>query len=90
LWGGTAKNTSKVSISTSNAKSESGTETSLAADMSGFVEIQFKSDYFKLDNFRETFDLGQGQVAQVPAGAAPPQQLPPQAPPPAPTDIPQV
>lgn len=55
--------------------------------MEGFVEIQFKSDYFKLDNFREIFDLGAGQVppTQAPQGGVP-QQLPaaPVAPPPTP------
>lgn len=84
LYGGSSRQKTQVSIATS--KTEMGTE--LSAEMEGFVEIQFKSDYFKLDNFRETFDLGQGQVAQVPAGTAP-QQLPaaptaPAAPPPTP------
>jgi hypothetical protein len=83
LLGGSSRQKTQVSIATSNT--EMGTE--LSAEMEGFVEIQFKSDYFKLDNFREIFDLGAGQVppAQVPQGAAP-QQLPaaPVAPPPIP------
>ena len=65
------RSTNKISVASSNT--EKGAEST--TEMEGFVEIQFKSDYFKLDNFRETFDLGQGQVAQVPAGTAP-QQLP--------------
>jgi hypothetical protein len=84
LGGGYSRQKSQVSIATSNT--EMGSE--LSAEMEGFVEIQFKSDYFKLDNFREIFDLGQGQVppaqAQVPQGATPAQQLPPAAPPPTP------
>jgi hypothetical protein len=79
LGGGFSRQKTQVSIATSNT--EMGSE--MSAEMEGFVEIQFKSDYFKLDNFREIFDLGQGQVppgqAQVPQGTTPQQQLPPQA-----------
>ena len=78
--GGFSRQKSQVSIATSNT--EMGSE--LSAQMEGFVEIQFKSDYFKLDNFREIFDLGQGQIpapqSQVPP-TTPPQQLPPAPPP---------
>ncbi|MBD2458336.1 hypothetical protein H6G80_30250 [Nostoc sp. FACHB-87] len=84
---GTSFNRTKSQVSIATSNTEMGSE--LSAEMEGFVEIQFKSDYFKLDNFRETFDLGQGQVAQVPAGAAPQQQLPPQVAPPAPPVTPQ-
>jgi hypothetical protein len=45
--------------------------------MKGFVEIQFKSDYFKLDNFTQIFDLGEGQVPQGGATQPQPQQQPP-------------
>ncbi|NJM59347.1 MAG: hypothetical protein HC849_02700 [Oscillatoriales cyanobacterium RU_3_3] len=83
LIGGTSRQKTQVSIATSNT--EMGSE--LSAEMEGFVEIQFKSDYFKLDNFREIFDLGAGQVppTQAPQGGVP-QQLPaaPVAPPPTP------
>lgn len=80
-------NHSSTKITVASSNTEKGAEST--TEMEGFVEIQFKSDYFKLDNFRETFDLGQGQVAQVPAGAAPQQQLPPQAVPSAPPPTPQ-
>jgi hypothetical protein len=55
-----SRTSSKVSISTSNAT----TSTDASAKLKGLVEIQFKSDYFKLDNFSQIFDLGQGQLPQ--------------------------
>ncbi len=69
----TTKNTSQISIATS----ETNTSTDLSAEMGGSVEIQFKSDYFKLDNFTQVFDLGKGQVPQ--GGAAQSQQSLPAA-----------
>ncbi|WP_414573174.1 hypothetical protein [Nostoc sp. CCY 9925] len=85
--GSFSHSTSKITV----ASSETTKGTDSTTEMEGFVEIQFKSDYFKLDNFRETFDLGQGQVAQVPAGAAQQPQLQPQAAPAAPVQTaPQV
>jgi hypothetical protein len=65
--------TSKINIVTSGASSETYTDTQLSAEMGGSVEIQFKSDYFKLDNFTQIFDLGAGQVPQ---GAQSQQSLP--------------
>ncbi|MEL6501582.1 MAG: hypothetical protein AAFQ23_09285 [Cyanobacteria bacterium J06623_1] len=65
------KRTSQISI----AASQSQTNTDLSATLKGSVEIQFKSDYFKLDNFTQIFDLGEGQVPT--GGATPPSQLPP-------------
>ena len=65
----TRKKTSQISIATS----ETETSTDLSAEMGGSVEIQFKSDYFKLDNFAQIFDLGAGQVPQ---GAQSKQSLP--------------
>ncbi|MBD2206937.1 hypothetical protein H6G33_31170 [Calothrix sp. FACHB-1219] len=64
-WGAEAstnfsRTSSQVSIATSNAT----TKTDASAKLKGFVEIQFKSDYFKLDNFTQIFDLGKGQVPQ--------------------------
>jgi len=53
-----SRTSSQVSIATSNKS----TSTDASAKLKGFVEIQFKSDYFKLDNFASTFDLGQGRV----------------------------
>ena len=67
---GTTRRTSQISIATSN----SDTSTEAAASIKGSVEIQFKSDYFKLDNFTQIFDLGKGQVPQ--GKAIPPQQPP--------------
>ncbi len=65
----TQKKTTQISIATSETK----TSTDLSAEMGGSVEIQFKSDYFKLDNFTQIFDLGAGQVPQ---GAQSKQSLP--------------
>ena len=66
------KSENNIQISTANSRATGSSEVS--AKLKGFVEIQFKSDYFKLDNFTQVFDLGAGQVPQ---GAAQPQQLPP-------------
>lgn len=46
---GHTSSTQKSKISVSSAKSQATTD--LTAQVSGSVEIQFKSDYFKLDNF---------------------------------------
>ncbi|NEP86276.1 MAG: hypothetical protein F6K18_05255 [Okeania sp. SIO2C2] len=69
------KQTSQVSV----AASQSQTSTDLSTKMTGFVEIQFKSDYFKLDNFTQIFDLGEGQVPQGGTTQPQPQQQPPAA-----------
>lgn len=55
-----SRKSSRISIATSDAT----TDNQVKGTLKGFVEIQFKSDYFKLDNFRETFDLGKGQLPQ--------------------------
>lgn len=83
----------KSQLTVTTVKSEAAT--SLGAQVTGSVEIIFKSDYFKLDNFAQIFDLGQGQIAQNPnlqkQGKPPalpqqpgqpgqPGQFPPQAP----------
>jgi len=60
--------TSQISIAASNSQ----TSTDLSATLKGSVEINFKSDYFKLDNFTQIFDLGEGQVPQ--GAATQPQQ----------------
>lgn len=70
--GGT-KSRRKTKISISSAKSQASTD--LAAKLAGSVDITFKSDYFKLDNFAGLFGegsdsggaAGQGQGA----GSAP-------------------
>ncbi|MBW4419907.1 MAG: hypothetical protein KME13_11860 [Myxacorys californica WJT36-NPBG1] len=76
---GRSNTTTKVQVSDARSETTMGADSS--TELEGFVEIQFKSDYFKLDNFKESFDLGAGQVA---SGATPRQQLPP-VPAPAPT-----
>ncbi len=48
-FGGGSHSRQKTKISVSSAKSAASTD--LAATVAGSVEIQFKSDYFKLDNF---------------------------------------
>lgn len=50
------------------ATTQSTGDTSVTANLTGFVEIQFKSDYFKLDNFATMY----GPVAPAAPGAAPP------------------
>lgn len=49
IGGGRTRTRTKSQISVSSVKSQA--DTSLAAKMAGSVEIIFKSDYFKLDNF---------------------------------------
>ncbi|MCU0524087.1 MAG: hypothetical protein MUF72_04610 [Elainella sp. Prado103] len=69
----------KSQLTVTTVKSEAAT--SLGAQVTGSVEIIFKSDYFKLDNFAQIFDLGQGQIAQnpnLPRQAARPPALPQQ------------
>jgi hypothetical protein len=62
LFGGQRSNTSKETrISISSAKSQSTTD--LAANITGAVEIQFKTDYFKLDNFLQMYG---GNATQAP------------------------
>jgi hypothetical protein len=64
--GGGSTSIKKSEISLSSAKSESNTE--LAAKLTGSVEIIFKSDYFKLDNFADMYK----QIANEPAGTGAP------------------
>lgn len=51
--GGTTTSKRKTKISVSSAKSVASTD--LAAKVAGSVDIQFKSDYFKLDNFAKMY-----------------------------------
>ncbi len=62
--GGTTRSRRKTKISVSSAKSQASTD--LAAKVAGSVNITFKSDYFKLDNFATMY----GPATQSP-GAAP-------------------
>lgn len=52
------------------ASTDSNASTDLAAKMEGSVEIQFKSDYFKLDNFASMY--GELSAGQSPSGGQPP------------------
>lgn len=68
--GGGSTKTTKISIS-----SVAGQQSSeLTSKLTGFVEIQFKSDYFRLDNFAEMY----GKIkSESPSAAAPAAALPP-------------
>jgi hypothetical protein len=79
--GGTTFSRQKSKISVASTKSQATTD--LSAQVSGSVEIQFKSDYFKLDNFATMY----GPITNAPqpgaqtgAPGGPPAQLPPPAP----------
>ena len=65
----------KSQISVSSAKSAASTD--LAAKITGSVEIQFKSDYFKLDNFATMYGPQAEAAAHGAAPAAPAPALPP-------------
>lgn len=64
--GGHTNSSRKTKISVSSAKSQSRTD--LSAKITGSVDITFKSDYFKLDNFATMY----GPQAPAGAGAAVP------------------
>jgi hypothetical protein len=75
--GGYTSSNRKTKISVSTAASQSATD--LAAKIAGSVDITFKSDYFKLDNFAQMYGpqagSGAGGTAATPAApgaAAPP------------------
>jgi hypothetical protein len=59
----------KTQLSVSSAKSVSNTE--LAAKITGSVDITFKSDYFKLDNFAAMYGPLGGAGGPAPTAAAP-------------------
>ena len=67
--GGHTRSRRKTKISVSSAKSQS--ETQLGAKLAGSVDITFKSDYFKLDNFANLFGENTGGQA-APAGGTTP------------------
>jgi hypothetical protein len=66
------KQTSQITVS--STKSDSSTD--LSAKMSGHVEIQFKSDYFKLDNFADSFGNVGNEDQQADAKPNPTKALP--------------
>jgi hypothetical protein len=74
---GTTVSTRDTQISVSSAKSEAST--SLAAKLTGSVDITFKSDYFKLDNFASMYADIRNQAPSV-AGGAPATAAAPGAP----------
>jgi hypothetical protein len=68
--GGHARSDSETKISISSAKSVGST--SLEAKLAGSVEIIFKSDYFKLDNFASMYSgVTDGDRAAAAKGGAP-------------------
>jgi hypothetical protein len=62
VGGGLTRSGRHAELSVATTKSDN--DTSLSANLQGFVEITFKSDYFKLDNFATMYGPG-------PAAAAP-------------------
>jgi hypothetical protein len=67
---GHTRSTQKSKISVSSAKSQATTD--LTAQVSGSVEIQFKSDYFKLDNFATMYGPITSAAPPPAPGALPP------------------
>lgn len=82
--GGHTSSTKETRISVSSAKSEAST--SLQAKLTGEVDITFKSDYFKLDNFASMYaGIAQGAApAALPGAPAPIAPAPLPGAPPAP------
>ena len=69
--GGHTRSKRKTEISISSAKSTASTD--LAAKLAGSVEINFSSDYFKLDNFATMYTAPtEADRAQVAAGGGAP------------------
>jgi hypothetical protein len=75
VGGGRTRTRTKSSLTVSSVKSQA--DASLAAKLSGSVEIVYKSDYFKLDNFAAMYapqaaQPGQpGAATRAAPGAAP-------------------
>lgn len=67
--GGSTHSERKSKLSVSSAKSVANTE--LAAKITGSVDITFKSDYFKLDNFAAMYGPLGGAGGPAPTAAAP-------------------
>ena len=65
--GGHTSSTQMAQITVASAKSQA--DTSLAAKLTGSVDITFISDYFKLDNFATMY--GPGQPGVAPGSGAP-------------------
>lgn len=70
LFGGGRSSTErKTEITVSSAKGTANTE--LAAKITGSVNIKFKTDYFKLDNFAQMYGPVTRQAAPGTSGASP-------------------
>jgi hypothetical protein len=89
--GGKSDKETKISVSTRSLD----TDTQLAAQITGNVEIRFKTDRFDLNNFAGLFgneatkaELQQRTAASTPAGAAPPTSAVPAAAPAVPAAAP--
>ena len=67
--GGMTSSERKTKLSVSSAKSVANTE--LAAKITGSVDITFKSDYFRLDNFAAMYGPLGGAGGPAPTAAAP-------------------
>jgi len=68
--GGVTTSRRKTKISVSSAKSQATTD--LAAKVAGSVDITFKSDYFKLDNFAQMYGPVTEADRQAAGGQGPP------------------
>ncbi|GAA5026984.1 hypothetical protein ACFQRL_11280 [Microbacterium fluvii] len=81
--GGGTESSRHSQLSVSTTKSDN--DTSVTANLQGFVEITFKSDYFRLDNFATMYGpTAPGAAPAAPGGLAPAAQPAPAAPPAAP------
>jgi hypothetical protein len=65
--GGMTSSTQMAQITVASAKSQA--DTSLAAKLTGSVDITFFSDFFKLDNFAQMY--GPGLAGVAPGSGAP-------------------
>jgi hypothetical protein len=72
--GGGSETKQRSQISVASAKSSSSTD--LAANITGSVEINFKSDYFKLDNFLQMYGPIPGAAPTPQGQLAPGQSIP--------------
>jgi hypothetical protein len=66
--GGTTRSHRHAELSV--ATTQSTADTTVSANLTGFVEIQFKSDYFHLDNFATMYGPAQPGALVPPAGPA--------------------
>lgn len=80
--GGSTSGGRHAQLSVATTKSEG--DTSVTANLQGFVEITFKSDYFRLDNFATMYGPVPGGPAPAAPGGLAPAPLPATPPPPPP------